>query len=417
MRDGAATVGAAVLLVMVGIQACGSPESSLPPFAVRDSAGIEIVENGAPAVAPGTWRLSSEPDLVIAGGDEPASPPLYRVAGSVALSDGRIVVLNGTEPMVRWFTADGRFVAGAGRRGDGPGEFGASLTDLWPLAGDSVATWEHTPRRMHVFAPDGTHARSVVTELPPDLRPGAYPQVVGRSVDHLIGFLTSEEEPGVVGERSRGELTFLRYGADGSFQRRLMTVPGFEQFTAEIVWPGSDTPSRTLGRPPFARAGFNRVHPDGIFYGSADRFEIAFYDFEGRLTRLIRANRPLRAVTEQMIEAYVESRRRSAAASDAPSLQMQPALEDLPFPDSVPAYSRLRVDREGWLWVRSYPLPADTVWTWSVFDPSGRWITDVRASREMRVLDIGRDHLLALVEDEFDVERVVRFAIVGRGEG
>jgi hypothetical protein len=58
------------------------------------------------------------------------------------------------------------------------------------------------------------------------------------------------------------------------------------------------------------------------------------------------------------------------------------------------------------LWVQEYqPRGAPSV-TWSVFDPDGRWITEVTVPGSWEILDIGRDYLLTRETNELDVERV-----------
>ena len=93
-------------------------------------------------------------------------------------------VSHGPAPMVRWYDRSGEYQTGTGRAGGGPGEFGggesAWITTMWALAGDSVATWEHPPRRMQVFSPAGEFVRAVVLDIPADMPPRSYPQIVGR---------------------------------------------------------------------------------------------------------------------------------------------------------------------------------------------------------------------------------------------
>ena len=116
---------------------------------VRDSAGIRIVENTTPLWQEGEeWHLSPEPVVDIGGGDVEENQ-LFRVAGALRLSDGRIVVGNGGTHELRFYTGDGAFVRSVGRRSDGPGEFqdlrwvrrlrGDSLIAIWPLR--LVAGW------------------------------------------------------------------------------------------------------------------------------------------------------------------------------------------------------------------------------------------------------------------------------------
>lgn len=408
----------AVLLLVLHVGACVNPDGTSESFVVRDSAGIRIVESKEPVLPLGSWTVSNEPVLDIGGDDSDEMQNLHRVAAAAVLSDGRVVVAHSPAPMVRWFAADGAYLTGAGRPSGGPGEFGggedAWIYTMWPIEGDSIATWEHSARRMQVFDPAGRYARSVFIELPKERPLRTYPQIAGRSRTGFVAFLAPSWGLGPLGEKKRDDFIYLAYGADGSFQRRLARLPGFEAFTMEMRIPGQSEPFRAEGRPPFSKPVSSWVHEDRFFYGSADRYEIAVYDFEGRLTELIRKNVPNQPVTPDIVAAYKKQRLAAAASSPAPSARTVPGLDDLPYPDSLPAYRRLRVDREGWLWVQTYDLPGDTTVIWSVFDRSRRWITDVGLPKAWQVYDVGADYILAVVKDDFDVEHVAKFSLLRR---
>src|SRR6185503_7642722 len=65
------------------------------------------------------------------------------------------------------------------------------------------------------------------------------------------------------------------------------------------------------------------------------------------------------------------------------------------FPASFPAYSDLVVDRLGNVWLRGYhwfDLGAP-IW-WTVFDPEGRFLGEVKLPALMEVHDIGDGYVL-----------------------
>lgn len=82
-----------------------------------------------------------------------------------------------------------------------------------------------------------------------------------------------------------------------------------------------------------------------------------------------------------------------------------------PWPDSVPAYRRIRVDRVDNLWVQAYPLPGDTQLQWSVFGPDGAWHTYVTTPITTEVLEIGGYYILGLWPNELDVEYVRSYGL------
>ena len=75
------------------------------------------------------------------------------------------------------------------------------------------------------------------------------------------------------------------------------------------------------------------------------------------------------------------------------------------------------MDTEAALWVQEYDLPWDSVATWNVFDPDGRWLTSLEIPKRLSILEIGVDYVLALTRDELDVERVALFPLHGRVTG
>ena len=90
------------------------------------------------------------------------------------------------------------------------------------------------------------------------------------------------------------------------------------------------------------------------------------------------------------------------------------SLKAAPYPDSLPAYRRRRVDRTGALWAQDYDMPGEENVTWQVFDRVGRWLSVVTIPRALQIQDIGRDYLLVLARNEDDVE-VVRTYGLRRG--
>ncbi|HUE97046.1 MAG TPA: hypothetical protein VMN39_10320 [Longimicrobiaceae bacterium] len=407
---------ARALLPLLGllIAGCSPPDAAREAVAIRDSSGIRIVENGEPLLGEGSWSVSAEPLLQIGVADGDERQDLHRVAGAIVLSDGRVVVANLPAPMVRWYGADGAFLVGAGRPGGGPGEFGpgegAWIHSLWALEGDSVGTWEHSSRRLQVFGPEGSFVRAVVLDLPPDMPPSTYPQIAGLSGAGFVAFLDPGAEMGALGEPMRDDWIYLRYRPDGSYAGRLASLPGPEMFTMEVEFPTRPEPFRTRGRPPFAKVPSTWVQAGRFYYGSGDRYEIAVYGLDGALVELVRKAVPNRPVTPAMREADQERRR--AAASTRTEPKTRPAGDELPYPDSLPAFRQLRLDREGWLWVQDYGLPGEMLSSWSVFDPAGRWVTDLQLPTRWRILDIGPDYILALMRDEMDVESVHKFGLV-----
>ncbi|MDT8370198.1 MAG: hypothetical protein RQ745_13410 [Longimicrobiales bacterium] len=83
------------------------------------------------------------------------------------LGDGRILVVDEGVDEIRLYSSSGRFIGGAGRTGEGPGEFAMPIS-AQPFRGDSIAVWDFWLRRLTVL--DSALEVGRVSRLPsPDL--------------------------------------------------------------------------------------------------------------------------------------------------------------------------------------------------------------------------------------------------------
>lgn len=160
---------AVVVLAAAGfLAACGERTSSddapdgtdgtPPAVAVRDSAGIEIVESTAPIWAGGTpWSVGAEPEVSIGVVDGPAEYQLSAVSSAVRLPDGRILVAEGGSGELRYYGADGEHLRSVGREGEGPGEF-SSVAGL-ALVGDIFFVYDRDLARFSLLDLDVERVR------------------------------------------------------------------------------------------------------------------------------------------------------------------------------------------------------------------------------------------------------------------
>jgi hypothetical protein len=75
-------------------------------------------------------------------------------------------------------------------------------------------------------------------------------------------------------------------------------------------------------------------------------------------------------------------------------------------------FTRIFEDPDENVWIRHGAPLADTIQTWSVFDPEGAWLGEVRFPATMSVRAIGREVIAVVVTDDFSVEYVKVFRIV-----
>lgn len=388
---------AAALLPLLA--ACGGDARAAGPV-VRDSLGVAIVESAAPAWREGeAWRVSAEPvlDVGVADGD-----PAYQfggVAGAVRLGDGRIVVADRQAGQLRWFDAAGRHLRTAGGSGGGPGEF-ATLHAVVRLPGDSVAAWDLRASRLSVFSPEGVFVRAL-TLRPPE---GAMLlQVDGAFAD---GSLLAAPWGSLVmragASAARDTAPVLRYAADGSAADTLGRFPGASIVTVTGPENGGWAMRSAV---PFGPETHHAAHGDLLFVADSERYEVAVYGADGALRRRIRAPRPPEPLTAEEVRRYRDEQLAASGAGDERSATER-LLEATPFPRTKSAFADMRVDAEGAVWLREHAIGSGAPGRWTVFGADGALLGTVQTPAGLRVLEIGRDHLLGIWRDELDVEHV-----------
>ena len=398
VRRAAATLPPILVLLSTATIACDAGSNATAGFEARDSSGVQIVFNREYRWPEGqNWRLSDEPRLDIGSLDGEAHFQFFRVVNAVTLGDGRIAVANSGTNEIRYFEADGSFLYSSGRKGGGPGEFEA----LWTLAalpGDSVVAFDRRHRRMSVFAPDGTFARSFMfTAL---AGAAALPMPIGLTSDQRLvvserAFRTGETRTGL----SRDSSYYLLVNLDGALLDTLGHFAGAESYIR------SERETIYSATPPFSRSSESVVHGNGFYFGSGDSYEIAYYASDGALLRLIRRMSPNLQVTTEDIARYQED---VLEGTRDPSRRQfwQSMFAEMPVPETMPAYSGLIVDLEGNLWVGDYRRPGDDQPRWTVFDPDGAMLGVVETPQRFRIFEIGSDYVLGRGADELDVEHI-----------
>jgi hypothetical protein len=391
----------ALSLVLAG---CGGDAARSSGPAVRDSAGARIVENERYAWPDGRgWRLSDRPLLDIGALEEP-DYQLFRVAGAVRLSDGRIVVANSGTSELRFYDASGRHLSSAGREGAGPGEF-QGLWRIWALPGDTLLAYDFRLRRVSLFDPNGAFVRSF--QLQPLTGGQASASVVGAFADGslLVAARTAVFTPGARSGLRRDSTLYLRSDREGALADSLGWFPGPEWYVKADERSLSAT-TRAFGRQPVAAAS-----AASFYFGSSDTYEIARYDTAGALTALIRRAYQNPPVTDADIARWIEERLENFKDASQRSF-WERVYAEMPVPETMPAYEALLVDAEGNLWVEEYRRPGDERPRWTVFDPDGVMLGVVEFPERFRVYQIGADFVLGRWRDELDVEHVQLYELI-----
>ncbi len=395
----------ASILALASI-ACGDSEA--PPLVeVRDSTGIEIVVNYAPASS-ATWTTAPEPTLDL-GGDPDGEIALP--AGGRVLADTLLAFYNRGTCEIWLAGLDGTVTNRFGRCGQGPGDL-SDFFGLWAWRGDSILVADQIPPRLSVFSLEGdfgrTLRRSPIEGLPLAIPLGL---IDGRIV------LRNDESPLPTPGLIPLETVLATTNLEGDDVRRLGR---YRSRMYEVREFSGTFTGRTLsfsGRTAFA------VGASHVYAGLPDRYEIRALTPEGVLDRIVRrAFEPVpveprhiewlmnRALDQATDENQARAIRRSYGALQ--TAEVMPAFGVPEWP-GLPerAGPPMIVDDTDHLWVFEHYEPGEFASRWAIFDPSGQWVANGHLPDGFVPTHIGEDFALGLWEDDLDLTHLQMFEV------
>lgn len=427
---GRAAAGSGALALLVVAAACTPTEGPGASVVVTDSAGVRIVTSRAPAWGEDEgWRPDAEPRLVLGSsglrgaGDEGTPGEVddvlfQRIVGVRLLSDGRVAVLDAGDGTLRIFTSEGRPMERWGGLGEGPAEFRGPAA-LLALPGDTLVVWDAPPNALVRIVPgDGIVRRTPLAGVP--LVQATAPAIAADGRVVMPGFVwppgSGEQDPGIY----RGTAPVLVHAADGTSVDTLALRPARQIMVAEVM-------GRSLvGNVPFG-ADLHAVWVapgrvavgDGtaVSAGSAGRlWRVEVVDSTG-LVEVIRGPAEELVITDDDRAWYLEQL--AARATSPQEEAMLPQLERaLTWPEVRPAWSGLRRDDTGHLWLRiGRHLPPTAPSTrWRIVSPDGVWLGDVEFPDGFEPMHLGVDEVAGVRIDALGVQRVQVYGLA-RGEG
>ena len=391
------TAGSTTLVALAAL-ACQQDQQREGPTGlsslIRDSAGIQIVENPAPPAGSRLgWRIGPEPSVSIGSGDAEGPYVLYLARDATILADGRIVVADGASGELRFFDSTGSHLASRGGQGEGPGEFDG-LVGVAPWAGDSILAWFAGPRLgISVFDSDGDYGRMI--EINDGSQSGWF-EPASTSVRGSVLAVRHWEYLDTLVMHLRDGEGGLRatLGPHSSWDTHLMD----EGAQGEVMY------WKTFGRDPVWG-----LWGDLAIIGLTSRYEIKAYGADGALARIVRREHSPRVPTPEDVEAYIESEVLPDYPDATPSEQedRRRRYRSVPVAEHFPAFTSIMVDALDHLWIREYDLPREErpAPLWTVFDPEGHVLGLVETPAELlRIHEIGEDYILGTAWDELGVE-------------
>jgi hypothetical protein len=398
-------------------------DSSTGRFAVRDSAGITVVQTAAPAT---TWRLSPEPELKIGVIDGDDAYQFSSVAFAGRLSDGGVVVADRQSCEIRFFDRAGRHTTTVGRCGAGPGEF-RTYSDVF-LSGDTLHVYDGNNRRLSMVGPNGLPvAEQRAQDNPAFAVPGLGRSLIGVAPDgRMVIAMPPEVNP------PSTQNSFV-YGRDAVVivisPRRGATVDTIARVAGGewLYMDAASSPVRPSGSP--AAGGWSRhgasfgyyplyaLSPDGLVYATGEHagFDVIRFTASHRpsTSRIVRRTDVRAVPVGEVADRYAEWIRDlvgpdGGGARDAVS-RARAQIAALPRDHHVPFVDEMLADSEGRIWQRDYRMPwaaDDSPRAWTVYSPAGQAVGRIVLPGNLRVTQIQADHIVGVTYNEADVSFV-----------
>ncbi len=365
------------------------------------------------------WHVATVPFFSVGEMDGPAERLLRNPLSGAVLSDGTVVVQNSMNNLfeVRYYDPQGELVRTLSRWGKGPFEF-QSAFGVFPLDGDSVLVAGRDDR-FAVFGPRGESVREGRLGLSSVL-PSFRAAPIERDVWYVEGLTpafdrhgpTTNAAPQLRANQVTGRVDTVEVGA-----------------YAEYVLEPSEKPGGIHSYPsPFAGRTITAVGSGTIWTGHSSGSVIRRYRGEEVVPSLVldlgATGRPVRREDRRAMKVAYEGL--LTGDHGARWTRFAAAME---FPDRMPVFDQLVVDRLGLLWVQWYEPPwAEGSQAWSVYSPDGTPVADVlvpesvlhRCSRHVSrkcnppsggFMDIGPDYILVAQHDSFGVARVRKYRL------
>ena len=380
---------AAWAVLALAVSGCDPQRRGAPPLAVqRDSAGVRIVQSSVPDGSPAPWQVG-EATLGLGAVEAPPEAVFSRVVGALRLADGGLVVGDGSTGEVRLFGAAGDFQRREGGKGEGPGEY-EYLRAIEPCASDGFVAFDLNWSR-NSYAADGTFVDDRQMLLP-----------TGQPAYNLAC-----DDDGRVAILGWGHVLPPPTGFFAT-RDRLLVVDAAGRVLADLgEWLVSERVGSASGSGPHpaGRATVFALHANQLFVGTGERFELLVFGLDGALRSIVRGPDVSLEVTDSLKNAYLDLTLARTSPPGRPAARNR--IASMPWPAGRPAFTSLRVDPAGVVWLKRFSIDPGAPERWALFRPATGYLGDIELKPEERLLRPDSAELLLLARDEMDVEHVV----------
>jgi hypothetical protein len=158
------------------------------------------------------------------------------------------------------------------------------------------------------------------------------------------------------------------------------------------------------------------VAGDLLFFGSHDEYEVKVFGSEGSLRRLVRLDRNPVPVSDEDLAAFMEGEL-EGIENEEEARSRRRELEEMPRSEVRPPHGAIFADSSGTLFIEDFQLPGQSTVGVNVFNSEGVLSGRFELPGGLEVLDVGGDYLLALYQDEMEVEYLRLYELVGPDRG
>jgi len=410
---------AAVLLILTLAVACATETESASHWdgALRDSAGIEIVENfGEPLWRPGEeWRLVE--DLTIGMREGPPEYQFGKISSFAELSDGRIAVTDRMVSKLRFYSPTGEHLLSIGKQGQGPKEFGQGLLGVLRGAGDTLLVTDYRNQQVHRIAPDGSWQASFSTR--PDgewFNSGWDTAPSGMIVSRFSPVQRPDQPPA-----DTLDFVVVR-NLDGTLGDTMGVVPTAQSFRFS---DGEPEQRFYAGRPDIDL----RWDGQGLITGRSDTYELVWLDAGGKPERIVRLHREPDPFTPEEQSTLMARLNEMIDRAGVPPERKEQIRRSIKFEDNYPYYRRFMNGPRGTLWLRrvlpirdmtpeqvealTFSASVRPAPGYDVFDRQGRYLGIVEVPYEMPFGLLDGERMFGIVQDELEVEYLRIYRIEG----
>lgn len=366
-----------------------------------------------------TWELDAEPLFEIGGQDDRDGYALGNVGGAVLLGD-HLAIADRTYGEVRFYAPSGELTARSGRHGGGPGEY-RHLSAFAAYDDSTTVVWDFQLRRLTRLALNG----EVLATIPANL--DAAENLIPAFLGVLDGgyFVFQDELPDmalrqeITGER-RDSVQYLILKPDGSWDGHAWREPGTEVYFTNVDGSWGSSPVV------FGRSTMAATAAASIVVGTNDTLRLALHANDGATRR----SATLPWTPTPVTDAWIALERQRLYEKERSDVNQERLLQivgpevltrlfnnlearhrKLPHRPTLPAFSDLRADADGNVWIAQYPPPGATERTWIVLDSLLETNARIELPLDLEILYLRSDRLVALTMDELGRQAVAVYPI------